>query len=101
MHFNGRVSLLGVEERELRIKDCNAYPPASKHYVKRVLINPGSKYRIKVIPPVLEVRLQLLSFVPNHDSRPETITHMHMHNRHGAMSWLAIVMQRSWCKRCG
>eukprot|EP00624_Nannochloropsis_granulata_P000279 evm.model.NODE_11007_length_13466_cov_19.823111.1 len=54
MHFNGRISLLGVEERELRIKDCNAYPPASKHYVKRVLINPGSKYRIKVIPPVLE-----------------------------------------------
>jgi len=57
MHFNGRISLIGVEERELRIKACNAYPPASKHYVKRVLINPGSKYRIKVIPPVLEVRL--------------------------------------------
>lgn len=55
MHFNGRVSLLGVEERELRIKACNVYPPASKHYVKRVLINPGSKYRIKVLPPVLEV----------------------------------------------
>lgn len=57
MHFNGRVSLLGVEERELRIKACNAYPRAPKHYVKRVLINPGSKYRIKVIPSVLEVRL--------------------------------------------
>ena len=63
MHFNGRVSLLGVEERELRIKPCNAYPPASKHYVQRVLINPGSKYRIKVIPPVLEVRWQPLYFV--------------------------------------
>lgn len=55
MHFNGRVSLLGVEERELRIKGFNAYPHSSKHYVKRVLINPGSKYRIKVIHPVLEV----------------------------------------------
>ena len=68
MHFNGRISLLGVEERQLRIKACNAYPPASKHYVKRVLINPGSKYRIKVIPPVLEVLLQPFSIIPNHGS---------------------------------
>jgi hypothetical protein len=58
--FNGRVSLLGVEERELRIKGADDYigahsPNSSKHYVKRILINPGRKYRIIVDPPVLEV----------------------------------------------
>lgn len=57
VHFDGQVSLLGIEERELRVRDMNEADArhSSKHYVKRVLINPGSKYRIHIVPPVLEV----------------------------------------------
>lgn len=50
--------LLGVEERELRLGDelrLSATPQASKYAVRRVLINPGRRYRITVQPPLLEV----------------------------------------------
>lgn len=56
--LGGSVLLLGVEERELRLEDearLNVPPQASKYAVRRVLINPGRRYRITVQAPVLEV----------------------------------------------
>ncbi len=52
--------LLGVEERELRLEAdvgrLGASPHASKYAVRRVLINPGRRYRVMMQPPLLEVR---------------------------------------------
>ena len=52
------MSLLGIEERQLHIKpegNGGVDHHHSNYHIKRVLVNPGKKYRINIQSPVIEV----------------------------------------------
>jgi hypothetical protein len=57
--MEGSILLLGIEERELRLDDdllTLTQTTNHKYAVRRVLINPGRRYRLTVQPPMMEVK---------------------------------------------